>query len=240
MQHARAQFQHLILHSRLSQAYSGLKTLYLESNAIADIEGLEALTNLRCLYLGRNMVHEIAGLDSLTQLESLDLSDNDIRCIDGLTSLTRLKFLSLSGQSSFFSVSSAPYCMVVLHQVKCQSLVTGCSDITAHDSTFWSSVKELQTVRQDIQQRSLTMLMMLVHLQSTQHHKSKSQWQWQRSQQHTKQCASTTCLLQTAPQKRISHAIGQNCLYNDRQCPTNLVAVFFVLPSTHLTSRQQA
>ena len=164
MQHARAQFQHLILHSRLSQAYSGLKTLYLESNAIAHIEGLEALTNLRCLYLGRNMVHEIAGLDSLTQLESLDLSDNDIRCIDGLTALTRLKFLSLSGQSSFFSVSSAPYCMVVLHQVKCQSLVTGCSDITAHDSTFWSSVKELRTVRQDIQQRSLTMLIMLVHL----------------------------------------------------------------------------
>lgn len=91
--------QGLTWYSPLLQAYTGLKTLYLESNAIADIEGLEALTNLRCLYLGKNMIHQAAGLETLTQLESLDLSDNDIHCIEGLKSLNKLKFLSLAGQS---------------------------------------------------------------------------------------------------------------------------------------------
>ena len=83
-----------------SQAYTGLKTLYLECNAIADIEGLDALVNLRCLYLGKNMIHQIMGLNSLTQLETLDLSENDIRQVEGLAQLTKLKFLSLAGAQS--------------------------------------------------------------------------------------------------------------------------------------------
>ena len=91
-----------------SQAYTGLKTLYLECNAIADIEGLDALVNLRCVYLGKNMIHQITGLDSLTQLETLDLSENDIRRVEGLEHLTNLKFLSLSGvQSSDITYSSS-------------------------------------------------------------------------------------------------------------------------------------
>lgn len=88
---------HHTLITAFSQAYTGLETLYLECNAIADIEGLDALVNLRCLYLGKNMIHHIMGLDSLTQLESLDLSENDIRHVEGLGHLTNLKFLSLSG-----------------------------------------------------------------------------------------------------------------------------------------------
>ena len=84
------------------QAYTGLKTLYLECNAIADIEGLDALVNLRCLYLGKNLIHEITGLDNLIQLESLDLSENDIRRVEGLSSLSKLKFLSLAGVSINF------------------------------------------------------------------------------------------------------------------------------------------
>lgn len=86
--------QHTVI---FSQAYTGLKTLYLECNAIADIEGLDALMNLRCLYLGKNMIHQITGLNSLTQLETLDLSENDIRHVKGLEQLTKLTFLSLSG-----------------------------------------------------------------------------------------------------------------------------------------------
>jgi Leucine-rich repeat (LRR) protein len=44
------------------QEYTGLKTLYLEQNAITAIENLDHLVNLRCLYLGRNMISEISGL----------------------------------------------------------------------------------------------------------------------------------------------------------------------------------
>lgn len=82
------------------QAYTGLKTLYLECNAIADIEGLEHLRDLRCLYIGRNMIHEIAGLDNLHQLESLDLSDNGVRCVENLDHLMQLKVLNLSGEQA--------------------------------------------------------------------------------------------------------------------------------------------
>lgn len=91
-----------------SQAYTGLKTLYLECNAIADIEGLDALVNLHCLYLGKNMIHQIVGLDSLIQLETLDLSENDIRHVEGLNHLPKLKFVSLSGaQNNDITYSSS-------------------------------------------------------------------------------------------------------------------------------------
>ncbi|KAK9813292.1 hypothetical protein WJX72_011941 [[Myrmecia] bisecta] len=79
------------------EAYTGLKTLYLECNAIDTIEGLSQAINLRCLYLGRNLIHEISGLASLVQLQTLDLSDNDIRRVEGLATLTELKTLNVSG-----------------------------------------------------------------------------------------------------------------------------------------------
>ena len=79
------------------QEYTGLKTLYLECNALDRIEGLSALTNLRCLYLGENMITEIEGLDTLQQLETLDLSENKIGALSGLRQLPQLKTLTLAG-----------------------------------------------------------------------------------------------------------------------------------------------
>lgn len=84
-------------YSHVAQAYTGLKTLYLEQNAIADIENLDALVNLRCLYLGKNMISSTTGLTALTNLETLDLSENVIRSLTGLSNLPKLKTLSLSG-----------------------------------------------------------------------------------------------------------------------------------------------
>lgn len=78
------------------QAYTGVKTLYLESNAISVIEGLDALRELRCLYLGKNVIHRISGLDHLTNLESLDLSDNDLTSLHALGGLARLKTLNFA------------------------------------------------------------------------------------------------------------------------------------------------
>lgn len=41
------------------QEYVGLKTLYLEQNALSEIENLEKLVELRCLYLGRNIISQV-------------------------------------------------------------------------------------------------------------------------------------------------------------------------------------
>lgn len=83
----------------LLQAYTGLKTLYLECNALDRIEGLNLLINLRCLYLGKNMISEVEGLESLLQLETLDLSENRIETLSGLRHLPQLKTLALAGES---------------------------------------------------------------------------------------------------------------------------------------------
>eukprot|EP00967_Tisochrysis_lutea_P007561 scaffold9027_cov23-Tisochrysis_lutea.AAC.2 len=54
-----------------SQEYTGLKTLYLEQNALSEIEGLEKLVELRCLYLGKNVISQVRhsnnGLGSTNQ-----------------------------------------------------------------------------------------------------------------------------------------------------------------------------
>lgn len=86
-----------VLHALYSQEYIGLKTLYLEQNAISVIENLDKLVNLRCLYLGKNMISEISGLGALTAIETLDLSDNYIQTITHLPSLPMLRTLNLSG-----------------------------------------------------------------------------------------------------------------------------------------------
>lgn len=80
-----------------TQEYTGLKTLYLEQNAIARIENLEPLVNLRGLYLAKNMLEDISGLSTLVQLDSLDLSDNYITTVSGLDALPALRTLNLSG-----------------------------------------------------------------------------------------------------------------------------------------------
>jgi len=38
------------------QEYTGLKTLYLEQNALSVIENLGHLAELRCLYMGKNVI----------------------------------------------------------------------------------------------------------------------------------------------------------------------------------------
>jgi len=78
------------------QPYVGLRTLYLESNAISNIEGLDALANLRCLYLGKNLISSLQGLQALTQLEVLDVAHNRISSCCGLSTLISLRSLNMS------------------------------------------------------------------------------------------------------------------------------------------------
>ncbi|GLC45999.1 hypothetical protein PLESTF_000747100 [Pleodorina starrii] len=78
-------------------AYTGLKTLYLEQNVISEIENLDNLVNLRCLYLGKNMIYSTLGLQALTNLETLDLAENVIATITDLSKLPLLRTLNISG-----------------------------------------------------------------------------------------------------------------------------------------------
>jgi hypothetical protein len=78
------------------QAYTGLRTLYLESNAIATIEGLSAQQHLRTLHLGKNLLDSLHGLQTLTQLEVLDVSHNRISSCAGLGALKSLRSLDIS------------------------------------------------------------------------------------------------------------------------------------------------
>ena len=80
------------------EEFTGLKTLYLESNAICEIENLEPTKeNMRCLYLGKNMIKRTIGLSLLTELQVLDLADNTITKLEGIGCLTKLRNLNISG-----------------------------------------------------------------------------------------------------------------------------------------------
>lgn len=79
------------------QEYTGIRTLYLESNAITIIEGLEKLSDLRCLYLGNNIIRSLEGLSTLKCLQTLDISNNDVHIITHLEGLPCLATVNLAG-----------------------------------------------------------------------------------------------------------------------------------------------
>lgn len=112
-------------HSSCLQSYTGLRTLYLESNAISIIEGLDALSNLRSLYLAKNLISSLCGLQSLTQLEVLDVSHNRISTCSGLSSLVSLSSLSLSSNrlSTAADLSELCFCTrLVTLDLSCNQL----------------------------------------------------------------------------------------------------------------------
>jgi len=57
---------------------ANLQVLYLDSNQISKIEGLDKLTSLQRLYLNDNQITKIEGLDNLTNLQGLYLGWNQI------------------------------------------------------------------------------------------------------------------------------------------------------------------
>ena len=77
-------------------AYFNCKSIWLDSNGLETIEGMESLKELRCLFLSKNLITAIQGLDSLKNLAVLDLSYNRITRIDGLSACLALESLNLS------------------------------------------------------------------------------------------------------------------------------------------------
>jgi hypothetical protein len=59
----------------LDQTITGLMYLYLQSNRLAKLEGLESLSCLVKLYVGNNELTRIEGLRSMTSLEELHAPD---------------------------------------------------------------------------------------------------------------------------------------------------------------------
>lgn len=61
--------------------YTGLKCLWLESNAISTIEGLDNQPNLKSLFLQNNLISKIENLENCKELDTLVLSHNYIKVL---------------------------------------------------------------------------------------------------------------------------------------------------------------
>lgn len=66
--------------------YTGLKCLWLESNAISKIEGLENQPLLKSLFLQNNLIVAVENLDACKELDTLVLSHNYIKELDNISS----------------------------------------------------------------------------------------------------------------------------------------------------------
>lgn len=68
------------------EEYTGLKCLWLESNAISKIEGLDNQPKLKSLFLQNNLITKLEGLDNCKELDTLVLSHNYIKTLENCDS----------------------------------------------------------------------------------------------------------------------------------------------------------
>lgn len=80
-------------------AYTGCKSIWLDSNGFDQIENLDKLTELRCIYLSKNLINRISGLDQLSKLTILDLSYNRLTLLDNLACCPNLQTLNVAHNS---------------------------------------------------------------------------------------------------------------------------------------------
>lgn len=71
-----------------------MKMVFLQQNAIKQIENLTCLSGLVTLNLSNNLIKEVSGLAGLSLLQNLDLSGNAIDSIDDCEELKELPSLS--------------------------------------------------------------------------------------------------------------------------------------------------
>jgi Leucine-rich repeat (LRR) protein len=79
-----------------AQGFTGLKAIYLDSNAITTIENISHMRELRCMYVSKNILHDLDGIAALTALQTLDVSHNDLRDLAPLAALDKLQTLNAS------------------------------------------------------------------------------------------------------------------------------------------------
>ncbi|PNH07526.1 Leucine-rich repeat and coiled-coil domain-containing protein 1 [Tetrabaena socialis] len=119
---------------------TGLRSLCLHGNNIAQLEGLQALTSLVDLNLSSNAVASIdpGSLRGLTLLTSLNLAGNRLQAVQGLDGLSSLEHLNLSynyiTSLGGLSALQGPRCQLrqlnlkhnQLHQLQGFSVLVGC------------------------------------------------------------------------------------------------------------------
>ena len=76
--------------------YSSCKAIWLDSNGLDTIEGLDDLVQLRCLYMSKNLITQIDGLSSLKDLIILDLSYNRLSHLTNLSCCSSLQTINLA------------------------------------------------------------------------------------------------------------------------------------------------
>jgi Leucine-rich repeat (LRR) protein len=76
--------------------YTGLKSLWLESNGIARIENLDNQKELRSLFLQQNLIKKIENLEPLVLLDTINLSNNSITKLENLACCPKLTSLIIT------------------------------------------------------------------------------------------------------------------------------------------------
>ena len=104
--------------------YEKVKKLYLDSNQLTDVKGLEKLTQVKELRLPRNQLTDVNGLEKLTQLRGLWLHQNQLTDVKGLEKLTKLTFLDLRNNPDLTKAQIAelkkalPNCIIISNPTK--------------------------------------------------------------------------------------------------------------------------
>ena len=78
------------------EAYTKVKSIWLECNGITQISGLDHMKGMRCLYLHQNKITKMENLHTFSRLHILNLSHNQIRSVEGLENCTELMTVDLS------------------------------------------------------------------------------------------------------------------------------------------------
>jgi dynein assembly factor 1, axonemal len=106
------------LNLSMIQAFSGLKALYLEGNAISVIENMQHMSDLKCLFIAKNVLHGLEGIQQMTALATLDVSHNDLYSLAPLSALVGLQSLNVGHNK----LSSAEDIAPLLHCPRLKTL----------------------------------------------------------------------------------------------------------------------
>jgi len=78
------------------ERYTGLKSLFLEGNALESLAGLSSQPALRCLFCGKNDLQSLDGIENVPLLATLDVSNNRLCSLAGIEHLHQLGTLMAS------------------------------------------------------------------------------------------------------------------------------------------------